>query len=159
MGQDQSRPGKQPADSVNDWGRVGEYIGKSIVASLRFDELLRDELGLDKSDPYYWEKIAAFCEIDLGLKPQEYWNDRDMSQLMALAERRLARDRLAGAQPAPETAPKIAAKVLKTRAKSGGRPGGTPVDANKLREYRGKMSQEQFAGECGVSVVDRKSVV
>src|ERR1035441_4107567 len=77
--------------SVNDWGRVGEYIGKSIAASLRFDELL----GLDRSDPYYWERIAAFCEIDLGLKPQEYWNDRDMSELMALAERRLARDRLA----------------------------------------------------------------
>jgi|ERR1017187_1393232 hypothetical protein len=90
--------------SVNDWGRVGEYIGKSIAASLRFDELL----GLDRSDPYYWERIAAFCEIDLGLKPQEYWNDRDMSELMALAERRLARDRLAGAQPSLAAAKAVA---------------------------------------------------
>jgi DNA-binding XRE family transcriptional regulator len=37
-------------------------------------------------------------------------------------------------------------------AKKGGRPEGQVVDGRKLREYRGKWSQEEFAEKCGVSL-------
>jgi DNA-binding XRE family transcriptional regulator len=36
--------------------------------------------------------------------------------------------------------------------KKGGRPEGQVVDGRKLREYRGKWSQEEFAEKCGVSL-------
>jgi hypothetical protein len=38
------------------------------------------------------------------------------------------------------------------QAKNGGRPKGTPVNGENLRAFRGKLSQQQFADECGVSL-------
>jgi hypothetical protein len=45
-----------------------------------------------------------------------------------------------------------AVAIANAMAKKGGRPEGQLVDGRKLREYRGKLSQEEFAEKCDVSL-------